>query len=250
MKQLKLFIGLIALIVAVAGAHSIALSSARGPGTKETRFKVKVENIASPAGEMASDGTRWPFAVSPGVFVVSSRNVSLFTSGMPASGGLEAQAEDGNPSILQKALQAESAHASHGALSLSGIFNMPVGAEKPGPLVPGHSFEFTFMAVPGMRLQLAMMFGQSNDLFYAPESAIALFDTKGRPASGDITSKFILWDAGTEVNQEPGVGPDQAPRQLAPNTGVTEGGVVRPVNDAFKYPATRDVLRITVRPEM
>lgn len=249
MRQLKLLIGLILLVVAVAGAHSVALSSARDGKAKEMKFKVRVENISNPEGQTASDGTRWPFAVSPGVFVVSGKKVSLFTEGKPASRGLEAQAEDGNPALLQEALQVESDHAARGASLLSGVFNMPVGAEKPGPLVPGGSFEFTFTATAGMKLQLAMMFGQSNDLFYAPAAGIALFDAKGNPLSGDITSRFVLWDAGTEVNQEPGLGAEQAPRQTAPNTGMDEHGTVRPVHDSFKYPATADVLRITVTPE-
>ena len=33
--------------------------------------------------------------------------------------------------------------------------------------------------------------------------AIALFDSHGAPVSGDVTSKLVLWDSGTEVNQEP-----------------------------------------------
>ena len=37
---------------------------------------------------------------------------------------------------------------------------------------------------------------------------IALFDASGRPISGDVSSALGLWDAGTEVNEEPGVGPD------------------------------------------
>ena len=32
-----------------------------------------------------------------------------------------------------------------------------------------------------------------------------------------------LWDAGTEKNEVPGVGPNQAPRQAAPNTGGNDG---------------------------
>jgi predicted Na+-dependent transporter len=45
MRQLKLLIGLILLIVAVAGAHSIAMTTARDGKAKETKFKVRVENI-------------------------------------------------------------------------------------------------------------------------------------------------------------------------------------------------------------
>ena len=95
-------------------------------------------------------------------------------------------------------------------------------------------------------LNLSTMYGQSNDLFYAPERAIDLFDAKGNPVSGDVTDKFLLWDAGTEVNQAPGLGADQGPRQKAPNTGADENGVVRLVNDGFTYPNTKDVLKVTI----
>jgi hypothetical protein len=249
MKQFRLFAGLLVLILAAATAHSVALSS--DDSAKEMRFKVRVENISDPAGLTASDGTRWPFAVSPGVWVVGSKDVRLFTPGKPAgTNGLEAQAEDGNPSMLQASLGGEAAHAASAASPLSGVFNMPVGKDAPGPILPGGSYEFTFAARPGMKLQLAMMFGQSNDLFYAPYAPIPLFDKKGAAASGDFTYKFVLWDAGTEVNQEPGVGPDQAPRQKAPNTGAAEGGVVRRVEDRYNYPETNKVLRVTITPEM
>ncbi len=75
------------------------------------------------------------------------------------------------------------------------------------------------------------MTGQSNDGFYgSAESGIDLYKD-GKAISGNITSQIILWDAGTEVNQEPGIGPDQGPRQKAPNTGKAENGVVRNVKD-------------------
>jgi len=38
----------------------------------------------------------------------------------------------------------------------------------------------------------------------------------GNPRTGDVTADVQLWDAGTEVNMEPGVGADQPPRQSAP----------------------------------
>jgi hypothetical protein len=37
-----------------------------------------------------------------------------------------------------------------------------------------------------------------------------------------MTSPIGLYDAGTEVNQVPGAGVDQAPRQPKPNTGRAE----------------------------
>jgi hypothetical protein len=93
------------------------------------------------------------------------------------------------------------------------------------------------------------MFGQSNDLFYGPGSkGIALFDKGGNPVSGDVTRDVVLWDAGTEINQEPGFGPDQAPRQPAPNTGAGEKKPVEPVKDQYVYPPVAQVLRITISP--
>jgi hypothetical protein len=93
------------------------------------------------------------------------------------------------------------------------VFNTPVGASAPGPITPGAAYEITISAMPGARLSLTTMMGQSNYWFCAPvESGIPLFEN-GKPISGDITSQIILWDAGTEVNQEPGIRPDQGPRQ-------------------------------------
>jgi hypothetical protein len=47
---------------------------------------------------------------------------------------------------------------------------------------------------------------------------------------------MILWDAGTEVDQEAGIGPDQGPRQKGPNTGSAENGVVKKVADGKTTP--------------
>ncbi|GIK96251.1 MAG: hypothetical protein BroJett029_04600 [Alphaproteobacteria bacterium] len=53
---------------------------------------------------------------------------------------------------------------------------------------------------------------ESNDLFYAhgPEG-IALFDAAGKPVGGDLTHQVQRCDAGAEVNEAPGVEPNQAP---------------------------------------
>jgi hypothetical protein len=57
--------------------------------------------------------------------------------------------------------------------------------------------------------------------------------------------------AGTEVNQEPGIGPDQGPRQKAPNTGEAENGVVRNAKDVKYGPAfskVSSVMHVTIKP--
>jgi len=210
-----------------------------------TRFTVRVENISDPAGMTASNGATFPFALSPGMFVLSAKNAALFTEGKPArANGLEMQAEDGDPSGLVKSLE-----AMHHASNLHGVFNTPVGAMSAGPIRPGDSFAYSFTAMPGMKLFSTMMFGQSNDWFYSPDAnGIALFDAKGMPVNGDITNRFILWNAGTEVDEEIGIGPNQGPRQKGPNTGADEHGVVRRVEDA-RWANNAQFFRVTITPE-
>ena len=59
-----------------------------------TTFKVQIENISSPDGQTASNGSKWPFALSPGIWAVHGKDVKLFTTDKKDTGmGLEAQAE-------------------------------------------------------------------------------------------------------------------------------------------------------------
>jgi hypothetical protein len=95
------------------------------------------------------------------------------------------------------------------------------------------------------------MYVQSNDLFYSPGAeGLELFEM-GAPISGEVTSMILLYDAGTEVNEEPGAGPNQAPRQSGPNIGKDEMGQVKPidaVDDMYMYPATDAVIKVTLMP--
>ena len=219
------------------------MSANKGP---KTTFHVRIENVSTATTLRSSKGETAPAPNSPGLWVVHTGKHIVFTSGKIERGaGLEAQAEDGNPASLAASLS-----KAKGVVA-SGIFDTPVGDDKPGPALPGKAYEFTFQASAGERLTVTTMFGQSNDLFYAPEDdGIALFEN-GRPISGDITRRFYLWDAGTEVNEEPGFGRNQAPRQAAPNTGPSEHEPVRrieDVKDGFEYPSVERVLRVTITP--
>ena len=238
---------MLAAVIAIAALSITAFgqmnnSMRKGP----MKFKVRIENISSADGFTASNGMKWPFAISPGAYSIHrGAGNPLFKVGSYAGHtGLEAQAEDGNPEML---IRVASHHA--GVLT-NGIFNTPAGALMPGPVTPGAAFEFEVMASPGAHLFITFMFGQSNDLFFGNEKGIYLFDKDGKPLNGDVTSQFGLWDAGTEVNEEPGIGPNQAPRQKSANTGRSERKKVGPVKDGFTYPATTDVLRITINPSM
>ena len=209
------------------------------------KFKVRIENISNADGFTAANGMKWPFAISPGAYSIhrGSGNPLFKIGSYAGKTGLEAQAEDGDPEML---IRVASHHA--GVLT-NGTFKSPVGAAMPGPVTPGAAFEFEVMASPGAHLFITFMFGQSNDLFFRNENGLDLFDKSGTPLNGDVTAQFALWDAGTEVNEEPGIGPNQAPRQKSANTGMSEKKKVGPVNDGFTYPATTNVLRITITPK-
>lgn len=213
---------------------------------KAVDFTVRIENVSTPMTLKLSTGATAPAPTAPVLWVVHTAPAPLFTSGQPDRGvGLETLAEEGNPEPLSQALVGTTGVVAVGAMAI------PDGDMAAGPITPGKFYTVTFKAAPGQRLTLAMMFGQSNDLFYAPDApGIPLFDAQGKPLAGDITSRLVLWDAGTEVNQEPGVGADQAPRQKMANTGKAEHGTVRPVNDGYTYPPVGQVVRVTVTPGM
>ncbi|WP_438024568.1 spondin domain-containing protein [Sorangium sp. So ce233] len=198
-------------------------------------------------GAMPRAGLTSPAA--PGAAVVHGAAAPLFRSGEADRGkGLEVLAEDGNPTTLAESLEAEVGGES--GISSVLVYDTPVGASTPGPLLPGAKFSFTVTARPGERLSFASMLGQSNDLFFAPsEEGIALFDASGEPVSGDVSDEVSIWDTGTEANQWPGVGPDQAPRQAGPQMGADDPtDQVRPVGDGYQYPAANQMLKVTITP--
>jgi hypothetical protein len=191
-----------------------------------TTFTLRIENVS------AEDGLT---ILAPGAFELNDHPVSFFTPGEADRGeGLEALAEDGDPSGLVESINAMMGEDMMGFAI--GAFNTPVGADAPGPIGPGGAYEFSIEAHSGQYLTFSTMFVQSNDWFFAPGSeGIALFDADGNPISGDISDQIFLWDAGTEADQTPGEGPDQAPRQAGSNTGEDENGTVELVEEFSDY---------------
>ena len=234
----------VALVAAALAPASVAAQYGSG---REVTFTVRVENVSTATTLKLSNGMTAPAPTAPILWTITDDGNPLFTVGQADRGqGLERLAEDGNPGVLADFIAANIKSVVH-----SGVVTVPSGDKAAGPITPGKAYEFTVMAAPGQRLTLAMMFGQSNDLFYAPGSkAIALFDAKGQPVTSDITSQLQLWDAGTEVNEEPGLGTNQAPRQAAPNTGPAEKRTVTLVKDQFRYPSVREVVRVSVKPSV
>ncbi|MGV3524567.1 MAG: spondin domain-containing protein [Candidatus Sericytochromatia bacterium] len=192
--------------------------------TNMTTFVVTIE---SPMGS--------PSPLSPGLYVIHRDGKPLFTQGMPDNNqGLAKIAEDADPSML--------------AMNITGaqIFDTPQGDTMKGPATPGKKYVFEFKAQPGDRLSFATMFGESNDAFYAPmDTGLPLFNGN-QPIMGDVTAQISLWDGGTEVNEMPGTGPNQAPRQAEPGLGTPENRPIVPISerqDGFTY---GQALRVTL----
>jgi hypothetical protein len=209
-----------------------------------TRFSIRIENVSKGEVLKLSNGKTAAFVSAPVLWVIHNGSTNpIFVAGKRDAGqGLELLAETGNPTDLVKSLTGQSGIAAVGAAA------KPVGAATEGPIPPGQKYEFEIVAEPGQVLSTAWMFGQSNDLFYSNDRPITLFDASGKPRSGEMTAQLSLWDAGTEVNEEPGLGANQGPRQATPDAGVTERQGIAHVHDKYNYPRTADVLRLTVTP--
>lgn len=190
-------------------------------------FAIKITNVSKDDTLKVPGSAAVKAPIAPGAFMVDPA-AAAFTPGNAASAELQMLAEDGNFEPLQKVLQAKY-------------------GDKAGMFAPGLEFEVT--AKPGDRLSFATMFVQSNDKFYAPQGgSLALFDKSGKPISGDLTTAIRLFDAGTEVDQLPGAGADQAPRQKGANQGADQNGVIAEAHDGFAYPSVADVIRLEIRP--
>jgi hypothetical protein len=225
-------------------AALLAAAQAAAAQDQPTKFTIKVENVSQGEALRLSNGKAAPFVSAPVLWAVHGGSASpFFIGGRPDAGkGLETLAETGNPGPLLRSVTGARDIASAGA------DDQPVGGTAHGPITPGQGYQFEVSAVPGQSLSVAWMFGQSNDLFYANDRPIALFDAAGKPVRGDMTPQLFLWDAGTEVNEEPGLGPNQGPRQKTPEAGVVDHKAVAHVSDRFTYPRTAQVLRLTIAP--
>lgn len=233
-----------------------------------TEFTLKISNI--------SDGSALPTPLAPGTWVINAAGQTpLFEEGVVASEGLEKIAEDGDNSVSDTQLSmvsglvspfapgayrinmatfvtGEASSDEFEALAEDGVpsgytnfFNTPVGASAPAPIFPGESYSFEFTGEAGDVLSLATMFIQSND-WVVGANGIALFDN-GTAISGDITSMFSIYDSGTEIDEYPGAGANQAPRQSGPDSGMDENGIVElEAEIPGNVPTIEEMIRITV----
>jgi hypothetical protein len=212
-------------------------------GDRHRAFIVNVADVSTATTLQTSQGPK-PVPLSPGVFAVYRGSNVLFRAGRDADLGTERIAEDGFTSVEVSGL------VGHPRVRDGGVFEQ-IGGELGPAFEPGSSTEFRIIARPGDRFSLETMFVQSNDWFYGFQR-LPLFKN-GRPISGDVTNRLRLYDAGTEVDEEPGAGTFQKPNQ-GPNdvdVGPSEDEPVQlqsETGDGFAVPPAASVIRVTVTP--
>lgn len=239
----------------LAGGIGLASTSALGQQNDmdPRTFTVRVENVSDGETLMTTaegDAADQPVPLTPVVWAVHTRDEPIFSAWEEERrNGLEELAEDGKPARLAETL------AGRDTVVESGVAAVPVGGDDPGPLTPGHAYEFSFDAKPGspqLYLSFVTMFIPSNDAFYAigGPSGVRLFGQGNSPMAGNVTGHVDLWDTGTEINEEPGVGENQPQRQRGGGVGLTERGTVAPMDhvNGYEYPATEDVLEVRLTP--
>lgn len=192
--------------------------------------RLSVENLGfTEDGKARVRVTQTNLSAENGVFLtptfvaIQDGTYDLYDRGGVASPGLEMLAEDGGVDGVVSQFNASGAQGATGVIS---------GSESgdPTPLAPGASGSVELEIDPSNArfLTFAQMVLPSNDAFIAsPDDprGIELFDAEGVFIGGEVTltGQDVL-DAGTEVNTER----DAAfINQTAPNTGETEGGVIR-----------------------
>lgn len=211
-------------------------------------FTVHVENVSAP-GTIDSERIEGTVPLSPGAYAVYTGANPLFTTGQNADKGIARIAEDGFPMMKAEQLSNDP------NVMMSGIFESAGGPDNGPAIFAGESAMFTIKAKPGERLQIATMFVQSNDWFYAfKDEGLSLFEGSD-PISGDVTMKLELYDAGTENDTRPGTGPFQKPVQDPMATNVGPGGAPKGIEKAserhpkFDIPSATSVIKVTITPQ-
>lgn len=128
-----------------------------------------------------------------------------------------------------------------------------VGTMEYRKALPGEAYEIRFTAGPGHNLTFATSLIESNDWFFAPDPAGIPLYVNGQPIAGDITSSVRLWDAGTEENQELGVGDATCANQPSRDYGAPDpDSRVRLVTETSvggsPVPAISSMIRVTIAP--
>lgn len=227
---------------------ALLLSGCSGSSEDATVFEIKFENISKTPSFSAANGSQVVTGFSSLLGAVHEESEIFFTLNTKDRGvGLADLAENGDPGPLTQSLRLNP------EVEIVGIANEPSIGSR-GILAPGGSFSLILSTInPSANLSIAASFIQANDIIVSTRSSgIPLFGEDGSPLSGNITAFFDFYDAGTEVNQAPGIGSDQVLRQGPTPTNQTsigsrENGVVKKINDGFVYPSISESIRVTIK---
>jgi len=140
--------------------------------------------------------------------------------------GLKEVAQTGNPAKLTEYLK-----------EVKGVRNVYVFGD--GPIGPGASAMGSIRGAVGDKLAFVSMSGYSNDWFYANSEELTV------GFKGDLVPKIGLYDNGTAKDQFLGAGNSQAVFGGAPQ--IPESKVIEKVGNELPYPATADLLRISIK---
>lgn len=202
---------MVALVLACGGDPADDEAEAEPRRTvRVTLSNVALADAPWPSAEMPAE-----IRLSVGLWAVHGPDGALVRAGVMATGtGIEELAERGDARAWLDELATDPTIADAGLIDA----RVPGQSYETDPIGPGTSRAFEIEASPAERLSFAVMFVQSNDTMLAtPTEGIALDGSA--MAIDDVTAQVILWDAGTEENEPPGVGPNQAPRQATPGRG-------------------------------
>lgn len=208
-------------------------------------LRMTLTNVSAPGDLQPSSGPAQDHAFAPGIVIVHDETFALFVPGEPiAYAEVEAMAEDGNPDPLKTLLATDPAVTSMQYISRQVSDTDYANA----PMHPGESASTSVTVIEGQYVTVAFMVGQSNDAIIATGTPVAGF-VDGEPASGDWTGELGLWDVGTEVNEELGLGANQAPRQAAAGDGDAENQPVTAIDgtdgSGFGFPEVGDIAELT-----
>lgn len=165
--------------------------------------------------------------LSPAIVVVYDGNVNpIYELGKKDAGlGLKELSQMGDFKKLQTELK-----------KIAGVKEIYVAGNA--PVAPSSNVTTKFKAEKGNKIAYAFMFGYSNDWFYANEGAISATE------KANLTSKTILLDNGTGVDQFPGAGNKQA---LFGGKSDVESKAISKVGTTFPVPAVSDVIKVTIQ---
>lgn len=164
--------------------------------------------------------------LSPAVVVVYTGNKNpLFTMGQKATEGLKKLSQMGDVKAFQMELK-----------KLKEVKEVYIAGNA--PIAPNTKVMTTIKKATGDKVAYALMFGYSNDWFYANSTNILTTDR------GNLTDKTALYDSGTGVDQFPGAGNRQA---LFGGIPQKEDKVIEKVGNVFPLPKTSEVIKVTLQ---